>query len=106
MLERDQQALFGRKALRELQNQLPKLLRDNGFEAKIGEPRRRSKEDFEALKDMTKKHLASGYKLEKLTKEYISLRNDFDKVYHNRKSTQSNNFFELRGKLGEVGSQT
>jgi len=60
-----------------------------------------SKEDFEALKDMVKKHLASGYKLEKLTKEYSSLKNDFDKVYHTRKSTQSNNL-ELRRTLGEV----
>jgi len=59
------------------------------------------KEDFEALKDMAKKHLASGYKLEKLTKEYSSLKNDFDKVYDTRKSTQFNNL-ELRRKLGEV----
>jgi len=60
-----------------------------------------TKEDFEALKDMAKKHLASGYKVEKLKKEYTSLKNDFDKVYHSKQSTQSNNF-ELRRKLGEV----
>jgi len=45
------------------------------------------KEDFEALKDMAKKHLISGYKVEKLTKDYSSLKNDFDKVYHSREST-------------------
>ena len=33
-------------------------------------------------------------------KDDSSLKNDFDKVYHSRKSTQSNNF-ELK-KLGEV----
>ena len=165
--------LFDRKALRELQNELPKLLQDNGFEVKRGEPGSDkthvspadfkkqeirdleneikglqdkaiahqnnlkvlqggldrfnvlkftldrvdqiegqagllnrgkvsiTKEDFEALKDMAKKHLVSGYKVEKLTKDYSSLKNDFDKVYHNRESTQSNNF-ELRRKLGEV----
>jgi len=165
--------LFDRKALRELQSELPKLLQDNGFEVKRGELGSDKthvspadfkkqeiqaleneikglqdkaiahqndanvlqgsldrldrlkftfnmvdqiegqagllnrgkvsipKEDFEALKDMAKKHLASGFKLEKLTKEYGSLKNDFDKVYHTRKSTQSNNF-ELRRKLGEV----
>lgn len=60
-------------------------------------------EDFEELKDMAKKHLVSGYKVEKLTKDYSSLKNDFDKVYHSRESTRSNNF-ELRRKLGEVES--
>lgn len=57
--------------------------------------------DFEALKDMAKKHLASGYKLEKLTKEYGSLKNDFDKVYESKHSTRSNNL-ELRRKLMEA----
>ena len=60
-----------------------------------------AKEDFEALKDMAKKHLASGYKLEKLTKEYSSLKNDFDKVYESKHSTRSNNL-ELRKKLVEA----
>jgi hypothetical protein len=161
--------LFDRNALRELQNELPKLLQDKGFEVKRGElgsdkthvspanfkkqeihdleneikglrdkaiARQNDleilqggldrldvlkfsldrvdqiegqagllnrgkvsipKEDFEALKDMAKKHLASDYKIEKLT-------NDFDKVYHTKKSTQSNNL-ELRRKLGEVESK-
>jgi hypothetical protein len=168
--------LFDRKALRELQNELPKLLQDNGFDVKRGEPgsdkthvspanfkkqeihdleneikglcdkaiaRQNDleilqggldrldvlkfsldrvdqiegqagllnrgkvsipKEDFEALKDMAKKHLASGYKIEKFTKDYSSLKNDFDKVYHTKKSTQSDNL-ELRRKLGEVESK-
>ena len=60
-----------------------------------------SKKDFDALKDMAKKHLASGYKLEKLTKEYSTLKNDLDKVYESKHSTRSNNL-ELRRKLGEV----
>ena len=168
--------LFDRKALRELQDELPKLLQDKGFEVKRGEPgsdkthvtpadfkkkeikdleneirglrdkaiaRQNDlkvlqggldrldglkfdldrvdqiegksgllnkgkvsipKEDFEELKEMSKKHIASGYKVEKLTKEYGSLKSDFDKVYHTRKSTQSNNL-ELRRKLGEVEAQ-
>ena len=165
--------LFDRKALRELQDQLPKVLQDNGFELKRGEPgsdkmhvspanfkkqeiheleneirglqdkviaRQNDinvlqgsldrldglkfefdrvdqiegksgllnrgkvsipKEDFEELKDMAKKHLASGYKIEKLSKENSSLKNDFDKVYESKHSTQSNNL-ELRRKLAEV----
>ena len=59
------------------------------------------KEDFEALKDMAKKHLTSSYKLEKLTKEYGSLKNDFDKVYESKHSTRSNNL-ELRRRLVEA----
>ena len=62
------------------------------------------KEDFEALKEMAKKHLVSGYKIEKLTKDNSFLKNDFDKVYHSRKNIQSINL-ELQRKLREVESE-
>ena len=172
--------LFDRKALRELQDQLPKVLQDKGFDVKRGElgsekthvsPAEFKKQEikdleneikalqdkvisrqndlkalqydlkkfdglkfdldsvdriegksgflsrskvsitkgeFEDLKDMAKKlvaserkYLASESKIERLTKKNSSLQNDFDNLYQRTQSGQSSNF-ELRRKLVQV----